>query len=223
MALTSDHKPNTATERQRITLAGGQIYQSTAQLPGKKNLVGPFRVRPGGLSVSRAIGDPVAKFPSYGGNPKVVVSTPDITSFKITNDHDFIIIGSDGIFDQLSNEDVVKCVWNSTLQEKALNVHKQCGVAIDCIMKNALARRSLDNITAAIIAFKHFRTFAFPAGLGNAQGQKYQPSKEYTGNEYKQRLEVINLNSMYPQSTREARKDTKFGFDYKELNKRYYL
>lgn len=30
----------------------------------------------------------------YGGNPKVVISEPDIKMFKITNDMDFIILAS---------------------------------------------------------------------------------------------------------------------------------
>jgi hypothetical protein len=38
-------------------------------------------VFPGRLSVSRTIGDIEAKDPRYGGNPKCVISTPDIKSF----------------------------------------------------------------------------------------------------------------------------------------------
>eukprot|EP00826_Nyctotherus_ovalis_P002647 TRINITY_DN10533_c0_g1_i6.p2 TRINITY_DN10533_c0_g1~~TRINITY_DN10533_c0_g1_i6.p2 ORF type:complete len:277 (-),score=57.92 TRINITY_DN10533_c0_g1_i6:154-984(-) len=225
--LTVDHKPSALSERQRITAAGGQIYQTTTQLTGKKDLVGPYRVRPGGLSVSRAVGDPVAKLPACGGNPKVVVATPDIISFKVTSEHDFVVIGSDGIFDQLSNEDVVQCVWNSTVQEKTANIHQQCGAAVDCIMKNALARRSLDNISAAVIAFRHFKMLVFPETREYAGAEKEQNSvrygREYSKGEYKQSLGTVNLNAVYPQSTREAFKNPKFGFEFKELHKKYNL
>lgn len=63
--------------------------------------------------MSRTFGDPEAKFEFRGGNPKVVVCKPDIKAFKIQKEHDFIILGCDGIFDKLSNEDVSNCVWNS--------------------------------------------------------------------------------------------------------------
>ena len=226
--LTIDHKPNLSTERQRIIAAGGQVYQTTTQIAGKKGFVGPYRVRPGGLSVSRAIGDPMAKLPSHSGNPKVIIAEPDIISFKITNEHDFIVIGSDGIFDQLSNEDVVQCVWNTTIKEKAFNIHQQCGVAIDCIMKNALARRSLDNITAAIIAFKNFKASVFPVESGSYLGKSYdlfkggqniEYKKEYPEIEYKQRLGTKNLNTMHPQLKREVYRDSNFGLEFKELHK----
>ena len=66
-------------------------------------IIGPHRVFPGRLSVSRTIGDIEAKYPQYGGNIKVVVPTPDIRCFKIRNNYDFIIIGCDGIFEKLNN------------------------------------------------------------------------------------------------------------------------
>lgn len=62
---------------------------------------------PGRLSVSRTFGDVEAKLEKYGGNPNVVISEPEIKSFKIIDDHDFIVLASDGIFDKLSSRDVV--------------------------------------------------------------------------------------------------------------------
>jgi serine/threonine protein phosphatase PrpC len=60
-------------------------------------------VEPGRLSVSRTIGDIEAKDPRYGGNPEVVICTPDVRCFKIENTYDFIIMGCDGIFEKLDN------------------------------------------------------------------------------------------------------------------------
>ena len=49
------------------------------QNPGKKEvIVGPLRVLPGRLSVARTFGDIEAKLPKYGGNPDVVIATPEI-------------------------------------------------------------------------------------------------------------------------------------------------
>ncbi len=74
--------------------------------------LGPIRVLPGRLSVSRTFGDAHAKVENFGGNPKVVIATPEITSFKLNeNIHDFIMVGCDGIFDRMSSEDVIQEVW----------------------------------------------------------------------------------------------------------------
>jgi len=56
-------------------------------------MLGPYRVLPGRLSVTRTFGDIEAKFVRYGGNPRVVVAVPEIKSFKIDQKHDFIVLG----------------------------------------------------------------------------------------------------------------------------------
>ena len=154
--------------------AGGQIYQTAAPVghSGKSELImGPYRVLPGRLSVSRTFGDVEAKTEKYGGNPQVVIATPEIKSFKIGKDHDFIIMGCDGIFDKLSNKEAVQCVWNSVKSDLALNVHHQCGVGIETILKNALMRRSLDNVTSLIIAFENFKESVFGNGKNESESR----------------------------------------------------
>ena len=44
-------------------------------------IVGPIRVLPGRLSVSRTFGDPEAKLAFKGGNPNVVIAEPEIKYF----------------------------------------------------------------------------------------------------------------------------------------------
>ncbi len=62
--------------------------------------------------MSRTFGDAHAKVENFGGNPKVVIATPEITSFKLNeNTHDFILVGCDGIFDRMSSEDVINEIW----------------------------------------------------------------------------------------------------------------
>ena len=62
---------------------------------------------PGRLSVSRTFGDIEAKHPELGGMRGVVVCDPDINYIQGgANEFDFIVIGSDGIFDKLKNEDI---------------------------------------------------------------------------------------------------------------------
>jgi protein phosphatase 2C family protein 2/3 len=45
--------------------------------------LGPFRVLPGRLSVSRTFGDIEAKKVKYGGNPRVIIAEPEIKAFKV--------------------------------------------------------------------------------------------------------------------------------------------
>ena len=92
----------------------------------------------------------------------MVVCKPDIKAFKISKDHDFIILGCDGIFDKLTNEDCSICVWNSVTmdnkdQKLAQNVHQQSGLGVESILKNSLYRQSLDNVTVVMIAFQNFK------------------------------------------------------------------
>jgi hypothetical protein len=87
-----------------------------------------------------------------------------VISFKIDNDLDFIILGcnrfiklGDGIYDQLTDQEVTECIWLSlqeTIREK--NIHLQCGVAVDLVLKSSLLRRSLDNVTCVLIVFENF-------------------------------------------------------------------
>ena len=42
----------------------------------KDGCVIPYRVYPGGLNVSRTIGDAHSKIKKFGGNPKVIIPTP---------------------------------------------------------------------------------------------------------------------------------------------------
>lgn len=119
--LSTDHKPTDEVEMKRIQDNGGKIYQNSSVIPqtlpnGKtvqQVVLGPHRVFPGRLSVSRTFGDIEAKMPKYEGNPNVVIAEPDVTAFKIRNNYDFIVIGCDGIFDKLSNKDTIHLSWQS--------------------------------------------------------------------------------------------------------------
>jgi len=73
-----------------------------------QTFLGPHRVFPGRLSVSRTFGDIEAKLISLNGNPDVVIAEPDIKAFRIKPEHDFIILACDGIYDKLSSRNVIK-------------------------------------------------------------------------------------------------------------------
>lgn len=128
--------------------------------------MGPHRVFPGRLSVSRTFGDIEAKLTKYEGNPNVVVAEPDVTAFRIRNNYDFIVLACDGIFDKLNNKDAIHLAWQSVQAShqkrkeenntQTIDVHQHCGLAVDAILRTSALRKSCDNITAVFIAFDNF-------------------------------------------------------------------
>lgn len=134
----------------------------TVKVSPNQILTGPSRVFPGRLSVSRSFGDVEAKVPKFGGNPNVIIAHPEVQVFKISEDHDFLVLGcnriniGDGIYDQTSNEDIVECIWLPTKYKREENIHIQAGVGVDMILKTSLAKKSLDNITCVLLVFEGF-------------------------------------------------------------------
>lgn len=71
-----------------------------------------MRVYPSGLSVSRAFGDFFAKYEEDKNLKEVITSEPDFYKYKLDNKRiDFILIGCDGMFDVMSNQELVKLIW----------------------------------------------------------------------------------------------------------------
>jgi serine/threonine protein phosphatase PrpC len=50
----------------------------------------------------------------------VLTAQPDIKCFKIEDSYDFILLGCDGIFDRLSDFQVIRAVWE-TARKKFIN------------------------------------------------------------------------------------------------------
>ena len=157
---TMDHKPDSIIEKSRIELAGGKIYKDLSLFQKcniEQNLEIPWWVSPGRLSVSRAFGDIKAKDGNYGGNRNVIICLPDITEIILDDNYNFIIIGCDGIFDVLNNEELLECI-NIVIKEKKINIninneeiHQLCGDIADMIVKSALEKYSFDNLSCIVI------------------------------------------------------------------------
>ena len=157
---TEDHKPGSPSEKARIEKAGGTVYQTPSLIPlhqNGKEIEPPWRVLPGRLSVSRTFGDVEAKNENLGGMKNVVVALPDITEMELDNDFNFIVLGCDGIFDVLSNEEILECV-KIVLKEKNIkdlnntNISELCGFIADMIIKSSLAKDSYDNVSCVVVA-----------------------------------------------------------------------
>jgi serine/threonine protein phosphatase PrpC len=103
--LSYDHKPNNKEERERIEKLGGEVAQEYF-IDKQDEPAGPFRVwnkgcNYPGIAISRSLGDKIAELIG-------VISEPDILEFDIDNNCKYIIMGSDGLFDHLSNDDIMR-------------------------------------------------------------------------------------------------------------------
>lgn len=97
LALSIDHKPQQDVEKNRITKAGGFVNQF-----GRVN---------GNLNLSRSIGD--LKYKQVPGIPppeQIITAEPDIMQVVVEPNDEFLILGCDGIWDCLTNENAVKFV-----------------------------------------------------------------------------------------------------------------
>lgn len=134
--LSNDHKPSNLDEFQRIIKNGGQLYRVSSNLKtienvfytvtkyqdviridemesSNKNLCfGPWRIKPGGLSVSRSFGDFESKILKNGQQIHLVIPEPEILRYPI-DDMDFCIMASDGVYDKLTNKQIIDTVWET--------------------------------------------------------------------------------------------------------------
>ena len=100
--LSYDHKPNNELEAKRIVAAGGWVE---------------FNRVNGNLALSRALGDFVfKKNDAKRAEEQIVTAYPDVDVKELTSDHEFILLACDGIWDVLSNEEVLDFVRSRIAQ-----------------------------------------------------------------------------------------------------------
>ncbi|TYZ67661.1 hypothetical protein PybrP1_008282 [[Pythium] brassicae (nom. inval.)] len=122
-AMTVDHKASNEAEKQRIEDAGGMVLY----------VHGIPRVS-GRLAVTRAFGD--AEFKDQ------VIPVPEITSHALTPEDEYIVLASDGLWDALSNEQVLSCIRNNPW----LDIHELARLLAD----RAIELGSVDNVTVVV-------------------------------------------------------------------------
>ncbi len=97
--LSKDYKPEIPEETNRILMSGGEVRHMINEFGFE---IGPYRVyikgtNFPGLAMSRSIGD--LKIKTFG-----VIPHPGISEYDLNNLTKYIVICSDGVWDQLSNE-----------------------------------------------------------------------------------------------------------------------
>ncbi|KAM1038319.1 hypothetical protein ACFX13_033753 [Malus domestica] len=108
--LTVDLKPDTPSEAERIMKCKGRIL-SVDEEPQVYRLWMPDEDCPG-LAMARAFGDFCVK--DYG-----LISIPEVFYRKISSDDEFVVLATDGVWDALTNTDVVKIVASARKRSMA--------------------------------------------------------------------------------------------------------
>jgi protein phosphatase 2C family protein 2/3 len=178
--LTADQKPDNVKEFERALKNGSKIYLDDNDDPDrdesklefitdkaeleKKRIEKDnsteekiFRVFPSDLAVMRTIGDIKAKKKEFGGNPGTIINIPDIIILDINSSDDFIVMGCDGIFDDLSNEEIINAAWmvfKNRANEKNFDIHELSQEACDMVIKFGLEKQTTDNLSCIIIGLE---------------------------------------------------------------------
>lgn len=173
--VSVDHKPNLEEEKQRVLDAGGKVIYSGCWRVAHDEI--PLR-----LAISRSLGDHPLKvnLPRSCDAPLVSV-VPDIHVLDVGQDDDeFLVFASDGLWDRLSDEEAVATVRlkiDEFQQQSSSNRRLARGVvskealrfAADALVEKALLKRSMDNITAMVIAWSPVQDLFALSSLENEQ------------------------------------------------------
>lgn len=128
--LSLDHKAAFPKEEERIKAAGGEV--KCGRTMGK-------------VAISRAMGDFQYK------NKPIIISEPEVRVWEIDpNKDEFIVMGSDGLFDKFTSQEAVTFARKKLLEmeymEQDLNK-----VAKDLSHESLYVRNVRDNVTAMVI------------------------------------------------------------------------
>jgi len=107
LPLSTDLKPDLPEERERIELSGGVVAQfkddDTAEEAGPYRVWDDIRQEKPGLAVSRSLGDGASRILG-------VIAEPVVTSHQLGPQDRFMVLASDGLWDSVSNDEVVRVV-----------------------------------------------------------------------------------------------------------------
>lgn len=134
LPITKDHKPSWPEEKYRIENLNGKIKYDGYD----------WRIK--GISVSRSFGDlDIQPF---------VSQKPDIFRYKISTNDKFLVMACDGLWDVLSNQDVVNYVlchcYDNTL---SMRINKKLNIS-EKLANYAIKQGSTDNISIIIVFFE---------------------------------------------------------------------
>ncbi|XP_034097338.1 protein phosphatase 1F [Drosophila albomicans] len=129
LQLVKPHKPESPDERRRIEISGSTVIHAQGQ----------WRVN-GILNVARSIGD-------Y--SLEAVIAEPDFVDVPLSEAHDFLVLGSDGLWDHVEESFIVDTVYECLADAKT-----QLDDIPKLLLEAAKEHDSQDNITAVLVLLK---------------------------------------------------------------------
>ena len=137
--LSFEHKPENKNEKKRIEKAGGYV------LYGRVN---------GNINLSRALGDLSYKVnKKLSQNEQIVIAKPDIEVRDIKRIEDFIVIGCDGIWETLTENEICEFIKKNILEDIKIEIIVE-KLLDKLIAKDTVNGVGCDNMTCIVIKFK---------------------------------------------------------------------
>ncbi|XP_051630818.1 protein phosphatase 1G-like [Manacus candei] len=176
--MSHDHKPEDKVELARIKNAGGKVTMN-----GRVN---------GSLSLSRAIGDHFYKRnKNLPPEEQMISALPDIKVLTINDDHDFMVIACDGIWNVMSSQEVVDFIQPKITQKDENGVLRPLSSIAEELLDQCLAPNyswtdiGCDNMTCIIISFKPRNTHPPAESRKRKLGEVVAPVEENGGDSTK--------------------------------------
>ena len=142
-AKSIDHKPELQSEKDRIYKAEGWISDGRVM---------------GNINLTRGFGDlEYKKNKKLKPEEQMVTANPDIQIVNYTKDIDFVIIGCDGIWDCLKNQEACDFVKKRLKDNPNIKISKIIEEMMDSIIAKDLYTEGgvgCDNMTCIVIVFK---------------------------------------------------------------------
>ncbi|TKS69954.1 Protein phosphatase 1G [Collichthys lucidus] len=165
--MSYDHKPEDEVELARIKNAGGKVT-----MDGRVN---------GGLNLSRAIGDHFYKRnKALPPEEQMISAMPDVKVLTLNDDHDFMVIACDGIWNVLSSQEVVDFISERIKPDQSGKVRTLSSI-VEELLDHCLAPDTsgdgtgCDNMTCVIITLR-----AHPAQSEDTKKRKHPEEAEGT-------------------------------------------
>ncbi|KRX08733.1 Protein phosphatase 2C (PP2C)-like domain [Pseudocohnilembus persalinus] len=144
--LSEDHKPSLQREKIRIQQSGGQILKSKNRNGQEIGIERVYKLNSEtpGLAMTRSIGD-------LDGKEAGVIPDCEVQKFSINQNSQFIVIGSDGIWEFLSNQEVYDIV--NPLYQQNINPKQVSEILVENAVQSWKKHdyQNIDDITCIII------------------------------------------------------------------------
>ncbi|XP_029000616.1 protein phosphatase 1G isoform X2 [Betta splendens] len=144
--MSYDHKPEDEVELARIKNAGGKVT-----MDGRVN---------GGLNLSRAIGDHFYKRnKALPPEDQMISAMPDVKVLTLNEDHDFMVIACDGIWNVLSSQEVVDFISERMKPDQSGKIRALSSI-VEELLDHCLAPNTsgdgtgCDNMTCVIVTLR---------------------------------------------------------------------